>query len=283
MRIIHLSLAFATIAAPLVAQTDPLGQALERLYNFDFVRAHGILDSYIASKPDDPRGPAFRAAALLFEELNRLGILESEFFADDTRIAETKKLKPDTKLRDSFYQAVAAAEQRAKTRLATNPNDRDSLFANCVTAGLVTDYMSLVEKRQFRSLSWARQSHRHAVRLLEVDPDFVDAYLTTGISEYLVGSLPFFVRWLARFDQVEGSKDQAVRNLERVASFGRYLGPFAKICLSLIHLREKRPSRTRQLLQELVQEFPANPLFRKELARLDGKFSKGELVDGGSR
>lgn len=284
MRRLHISVAFAAIAAfPLVAQPDPLSRALGRLYNFDFPGAHRILDAHVVSHPEDPLGPGFRAATLLFDELYRLGILESEFFADDTRIAETKKLKPDAKIRDSFYQAIAEAEKRAKAKLAAYPNDKNSLFAFCVTTGLVTDYMSLVEKRQFRSLTWARQSHRHAVRLLEVDPNFVDAYLTTGISEYLIGSLPFFVRWLARFDKVEGSKDQAVQNLERVASSGHYLGPFAKICLGLIHLREKRPGRTRQLLQELARDFPENPLFGKELARLGEKLSKGELVDGGSR
>ena len=283
MRSLLLSAVAAAILTPVRAETNPIRQALGRLYNFDFAGAHRILDAHKAAQPGEPLGPVFSAATMLFHELYRLGILESEFFADNSRIMETRKLKPDAKIRDSFYQAIRDSEQLATSRLASNPKDRDALFALCVGTGMVTDYMSLVERRQFRSLSWARRSHGHALRLLQADPNFVDAYLTTGLSEYLVGSLPFFVRWIARFDQVEGSKDQAVRNLERVAASGYYLAPFAKICLGLIHLREKRPGRTHQLLQELAREFPENPLFSREMARLGEKLANGELLDGGSR
>ena len=37
----------------------------------------------------------FEPPPLLFRELHRLRILESEFFAEDQRIVEKRKLKPD--------------------------------------------------------------------------------------------------------------------------------------------------------------------------------------------
>jgi len=45
-------------------------------------------------------------------------------------------------------------------------------------------------------------------------------------------------------------------------------GPFAKILLALSALREKKPEVARAQLNELVAEFPENPVFASELAKL---------------
>jgi hypothetical protein len=129
--------------------------------------------------------------------------------------------------------------------------------------------MALVEKRQMGSLSSARRANAYAQRLLQLDPKFYDAYLTAGFSEYMVGSLPFFVRWFVHFDNVGGDKQRGVRNLELVAREGRYLGPLAKVFLGIIDLREKKPQEARRLLAELVRDYPRNPLYRKELDKLN--------------
>jgi hypothetical protein len=257
-----------------------ISDALSRLYNFDFSGAHRILDRHLAADPSDSLAFSMRAAAYLFSELDRLQILESEFFADDKRIIEKKKLQPDPGIRTKFSEAIQAAQNLAKKRLESDANDKDSLLTLAVCAGLLTDYAALVERRQFGSLSYAKESQRYAVRLLELDPTYYDAYLTTGLSEYLVGSLPFFVRWFVKFEAVEGSKEKAVRNLETVAKSGRYFGPFARILLSLIHLREKRPHDSERLLAELARDYPENPLIRKELSKISSKLRSGELTGG---
>ncbi len=251
----------------------PIERAYERLYNFDFRGTHEVLDTYIAAHPADPLPYAVRGAAFLFYELDRLMILEAEFFTDDRRITEKRKLKPDPEARQRLFEALAAARLRAEKFLAIDPQDRNALFALCMTTGIQTDYTVFVEKRHFSGLAQAKRSHRFALDLLKLDPTFYDAYLTTGLSEYLVGSLPFFVRWFVRFDAVEGSKEQAVRNLELVSERGRYLGPFARILLAVIHLREKRPHESERLLTGLHREFPENPLIRKELARLSERLA----------
>ncbi len=265
-----LGILFAAVLRAAVPAPD-LAPAFRDLYNFDFTAAHAAIDAQIAAHPQAPLPYSVRAAAYLFFELDRLRILESEFFEDDKRIIEKKKLKPDPGVRARFLQAVADAQQRAGAVLAKNPNDIDALFAMCVTTGVSSDYMALVEKRQIGSLSTVRQSNGYALRLLKIDPKFYDAYLTTGISEYLLGSLPFFIRWFVHFDGIQGSKDQAKRNLELVAREGRYLGPFARILLGIIYLREKRPSDARQLLVGLTREYPENPLLRKELAKVSAQ------------
>src|SRR6476620_8821833 len=88
---------------------SPVDKAFDRLYNFDFAGAHAILDEHLKNSPDDGLAYAVRASALLFEELHRLRILESEFFAEDKRIIEKKKLLPDLTKRSNFDSSLRAA------------------------------------------------------------------------------------------------------------------------------------------------------------------------------
>jgi len=258
-------------AAP--AKPATIDDALHALYDFDFPSAHAALNSYIAVHPEEPLPYAFRGAAYLFWELDRLGALESEFLTDDDRLVEKTRPQPDPTVRQQFLQAVEEARRRAGAVLKSHPDDRDSLFAMCVISAISTDYMALVEKRQIASLTSARRANEYAQRLLRLDPKFYDAYLTAGFSEYMVGSLPFFIRWFVHFDNVAGDKQKGVRNLELVAREGRYLGPLAKVFLGIIDLREKKPREARQLLSELARDYPRNPLYRKELDKLDRKLA----------
>jgi predicted Zn-dependent protease len=59
------------------------------------------------------------------------------------------------------------------------------------------------------------------------------------------------------------------------------LRPFAKILLAICYLREKQPRETQKLLAALNSEFPANPLIRKELAKVSADL--GRNPDAGAR
>ncbi|MBL8213111.1 MAG: hypothetical protein JNK87_20510 [Bryobacterales bacterium] len=261
------------------AQPVPLiDQAFDRMYRHNFSGAQEVIAQHIAAHPDDPLGYAVKAAAYLFYELDRLQILESEFFNDDKRILDKKKAVPDPKVKEGVMQNIEKTKSISNALLAKDANHREALLSLCMALGVQTDYLALIEKRQLGSLSYAKESQSWAVKLLKVDPNYYDAYLTTGVSEYLMGSMPFFVKWFVKFEQTQGSKTEAVKNLTLVAQKGRYFRPFAKVLLSVIHLREKRPLDAEILLGELNREFPENPLFRKELAKLQArrKVSAGE-------
>jgi hypothetical protein len=248
--------------------TPSLEEALGKLYNFDFPATHTALNEYIAAHPAEPLPYAFRASAYLFYELDRLGALESEFLTSDDELLAKRRLRPDPEIRTRFLRAVAEAQQRAEAILKTNPNDQPALFTMVVVGGTMTDYTALVEKRQMSSLTPAKQTNSYAQRLLRLDPKFYDAYLTAGFSEYMLGSMPFFLRWFIHFDNVSGDKQQAVRELELVARDGHYFRPLAKVFLAIIDLREKKPEAARNLLVELARDYPGNPLYRKELRKL---------------
>jgi hypothetical protein len=137
--------------------------------------------------------------------------------------------------------------------------------------GLRADWAALIDGRSMAALSHTRRAARVARTLLDEAPDYADAYLATGIAEYIVGNLGAPVRWLLRLAGYAGDKAKGIQQLELVAERGRLLGPFARILLAIAYLREHRGEEARQLLIGLNRDFPSNPLFAREIERLDGR------------
>jgi hypothetical protein len=218
--------------------------------------------------PEDPLGSASEAASYLFEECYRQGVLTSEFFLDDKRFLGKIPLKPDAELRAAFFVADKQAQELAQLRLKTNPDDANALFALTLSVGMQADYASLIDRRQVESLKMVRDADRYARKLLAVTPDAADAYLTLGTANYIIGSLPGLKRFFLGFAGIHGDKKAGIQQLQIAADHGHYMRPFAKIMLALAALREKKPELARIQLNELVAEFPENPLFAGELAKL---------------
>ncbi|HUG42705.1 MAG TPA: hypothetical protein VMN76_00570, partial [Acidobacteriota bacterium] len=218
--------------------------------------------------PKDPLADASEAASYLFEECYEQGVLTSEFFLDDKRFLGKVALTPDPALRAAFFAAVKSAQELARLRLEADPNDADALFAMTLSVGLEADYASLIDMEQRESLRMLGEANEFAQRLLVVAPGAADAYLTLGLANYVIGSLPGLKRLFLRFSGIRGDKRGGIEQLKIAAAEGRYLRPFAKILLALVALREKQPELARAQLTELVAEFPQNPLFVSELAKL---------------
>jgi len=271
--VLHLALVVCRGGEPAASTSavtviGPIDRAFARMYNFDFAGAEAILHEYSKVQPEDPLTYSVTAGTYLFAELDRLQILQTEFFTDDRKMRSKGKLKPDPALKIKLVKALEEARRRANGRLAVDPEDTNALFAMCMAAGIETDYTAFVEGRRWRGLKMAHQANTYALKLLSKEPPFYDAHHTVGTIEYIVGSLPFFLRWFIRFDRVEGDKQIGIDKLNQVAEKGRYFRPYAKILLAVIHLREKQPRQAAKLLEELARDFPENPLIRQELAKL---------------
>ncbi len=273
--------AFVLLMLGPAARADDVG-SLERgyrlMYGLDFRAARDEFLMWEHDHPRDPLGPMSVAANILFAELDRAGTLQAQFFVDDGSFRSRKGDRPVARqegtnpaLRASFNSALADAETWAGERLERDGRDRDALFALTMVYGLRADYAALVERRNLASLSYTRQATTHARQLLAIAPDCADAYLATGISQYIIGSLSAPFRWVLRIAGYDGDKAAGLHDLQVTAERGRLLGPFARILLSIAYLREHDPVRARQLLTGLARDFPSNPLFARELKRLDGR------------
>jgi hypothetical protein len=261
--------ALPALAADAVITRPPLDRGFQLLYSLDFDGAHNIFAVWEQSHPDDPMGPTADAAGLLFSEFHRLGVLEAQFFESDKRFENRPKLNTDPAVRDHFNAAIQKAEDIAHGRLAKDAKDRDALFALTLTSGLQGDYAALIEKRNLASLKFTKEATAWAEQTLAVDPNCYDAYLASGFSKFIIGSLNAPMRWLIRLGGISGDKQAGIKELQLTAAHGRYLAPFATILLAMAYVHEHDKPRARELLAGLRDQFPTNPLFAQEIARLD--------------
>ena len=238
------------------------------LYELKPEEARAQFAVWLASHPEDPLGSASEAASYLFEECYRQGVLTSEYFLDNKRFLGKTAIKPDPEIRAKFFAADFRAQELARLRLQTDPDDLNALFALTLSLGMQADYASLIDKQQLESLAMVREADKFAKELLALNPDAADAYLTLGAANYIIGSLSALKRFFLHFKGISGDKHAGLQQLEIAAEHGRFLRPFAKILLALAALREKKTEVARVQLMQLVAEFSQNPLFVRELAKL---------------
>ena len=76
-----------------------LENGYSHMYNLQFEEAHVTFQEWERLHAGDPMGPVSDAAAFLFEELDRLHVLQSEFFVHDQHWITDHKLEPDPRMR----------------------------------------------------------------------------------------------------------------------------------------------------------------------------------------
>ncbi len=256
------------LASSLPANVPPLDEAYRQMYNLQFEQVRRTLRQYEQVRPDDPMGPVSEAAAYLFSEFARLHILEAEFFTDDSHFHTTRKLDPDPVVKQKFEAAIQKAQQLTAQALKKSPDDKDAQFADVLRMGLHSDYLALVEKKYVAALAEMKQGRAVAEALLAKDPTYYDAYLAIGAENYILSQKPAPVRWILHVTGSATDKAEGIAKLRLTAEKGHYLLPYARLLLAVAALRDKDTNQARRILQDLAREFPSNPLYGEQLARL---------------
>ena len=252
----------------LPAESTLLDTGFRQMYDLQFDSAHLTFQEWMREHPEDPMGPASDAAGYLFAELDRLKILQSEFFLHDDLFANRKKPVADPALKQKFDSALGQSEQLAARALQQDPQNQNALFASLMRVGLHSDYLALIEKRYLASLSEVKTSRTLAEKLIATNPNYCDAYLAIGVENYLLSLKPAPLRWLLRAGGAETDKDRGIQNLALTAERGHFLRPYARVLLAVAALRDKNVARAKELLEGLSKAFPHNRLYSQELARL---------------
>ena len=238
------------------------------MYNLQFGDAHQAFQKWQQAHPEDPLGPASDAAAYLFDEFDRLHILEVELFVDDAKFENRDKLTANPQVKQAFEADLAKCKSITDGMLARDPSNPDALFATALMDGLRGDYLALIEKRDFSALGFMKAGRAVAEKLLTVRPSYYDAYLAVGVENYLLSLKPAPMRWMLRITGAQTDHDAGIAKLRITAEKGHYLLPYARLLLAVAALRDGNRDSARQLLSGLAREFPHNHLYASELAKL---------------
>lgn len=257
--------------APFAAAAEPLtGSVLDDgyrdMYNLRFSDAHLKFQQWMSAHPQDPMGPVSDAAASLFSEFERLKIIDVQLFANQDRFDNRTRLTPDPNIRKSFEDHLNQASSLADAVLKQNPQDARALYVKTLVSGMRSDYALMIDKKDIAALNYSKEASAYSKQALAANPHMYDAYLASGVENYML-SLKFApVRWLLNLTGASTSREEGIRLLKLTASQGYYLAPFARMMLAVAALRENRPQEARSILIDLKREFPMNSLYDRQLA-----------------
>ena len=260
--------AFGARGADAISEAQPatLEAGYRQMYNLQFSGAHQTFQDWGRSHSDDPLAAASDAAQYLFAEFDRMHILQSEFFTHDQHFLTDHKLAPDPAVKKRFQQSLAVSRGLA----SRDPGAVRSEFAALLCDGLESDYTALVEKRYAAAFVQMKTGRARAEKLLAANPSYYDAWLAVGVENYMLSVKPAPIRWLLRLSGGETDRAVGIQKLQLTAEKGHYLAPFARLLLAVAALRDHHTDQAKNLLGTLCHEFPQNPLYATELARLGG-------------
>src|SRR5579862_8176331 len=247
---------------------DPMvALAFDHFYNMDYDRAIQEFEKVLDRHPNEPAAVNHLLSAVLLRELYRMGAMNSGEYANDSFIGEAHR-PADPKVKEQIKELVDRAETLEELQLKTNPNDVGALYARGVTRAQFALYTALIERAWFSALRNAVGARRDHERVLQLDPNYVDAKLVVGTHYYVVGSLPWSVKVAVAMVGLSGTKEKGLDYLHQVADSNGENAVDATVVLSLFLRREHRYDEARSLMHALSVRFPGNYLFPLEEANL---------------
>jgi hypothetical protein len=273
IRLLPAFLLLFLLASPLFAEETtltgtPLNDGYHALYNLDFPTAHAHFNQWMTAHPEDCLGSASDAAAYLFTEFDRLGVLDIELFADDGRFTSRTRPAVDPMLKQGFNDRIAQSERVADAAVQHDPKDANAFYCKAVTSGMQADWASLIDRHEYGAYKYSELASKYAKQALALNPTLYDANLAVGIENYMLSLKPAPIRWILGMAGAGTNKTEGVRLLKLTAEQGHYLAPFARLMLAVGELRDGRVQQGKAILIGLSQEFPKNTLYQRQIARL---------------
>lgn len=237
----------------------------EALYNLDYKTARIHFSDMARLFPQHAAGSQYLASTLLLETLYKARRLQASLYSSKSFYSGSDD-KADPNVVKQFRTLTRDAQRLAEARLKQYPKDTEALYFLGNVAAAKASFEEAVERRHFAALrdgSEAVAKHRQVV---ELDPNYVDAELTIGMYDYIVGSLPVPVKLMAGIFGARGSKKRGIATMERVAKTGKSARDHAKSLLVMLYFREKRYAEAADQARQLSAKYPRNYLFRLETA-----------------
>src|SRR5689334_10673086 len=178
----------------------------DALYNMDYATARERYTQMTKLAPDHPAGYVYLANNLWLELLNQSRRLTTSTYTGGSFYEQDKdEDKVDPKRDREFSDLIKQAIATTQARLRGNPKDAEALYYQASAYGLRAGYDTTVKRSFVRAMGDANDSIAIQKKVLKADPEYVDAYMSIGLYEYVIDSLPF--GWRMRSEERRVGKE----------------------------------------------------------------------------
>src|ERR1044072_3061218 len=206
---------------------------LDALYNIDYDKAQRDFKEIVQLYPNHPGGYQMLAARLWIKTLYESRRLQASLYNSESFYTNGDD-KVDPKIVDEFRPLTREAKRLSEAKLKQDPKNIEAMDFLANTEGLKASFAEAVERRHYAALKDGNDAVNLHRDILKLDPKYIDAQLTIGLYEYVVGSLPLPVKLIAGVTGYRGSKKRGLALIEQVAKEGRWSQDDAKTVLVLL-------------------------------------------------
>jgi tetratricopeptide (TPR) repeat protein len=244
-------------------------KGFDHFYNLEYDKAIHDFEAAQAAHPDDPYAINHLLEGIIFKELYRIGALDTEAYAADNFLTKKLAAPLDPNVRDRVKQLTAQSLALSQARLDKDPNNVDALYARGATRAMESTYMGIANHAWFSALRNAVAARRDNERVLELDPNYVDAKVVVGTHLYIVGSLSWPMKIAASVAGLSGNKQKGLDDL-RQATTSKHIevATDARIVLALFLRREQKYAEAIDVVNVMQQQYTRNFLMATEYAHL---------------
>src|SRR5262245_35351581 len=187
------------------------------VYNLDYAGARERFLQMTKIIPDRPAAYVYLANNLWLETLNKSRRLSTSLYSGTSFYVQKAESDNSDKERErEFDRLIKRAMALSSAALQKDATDAEALYYQASALGLRAGYTATVGRSFRRAIGDANKSIQLENKVLKLDPGYYDAYLSIGLYEYVVDSLPFAWRVVARLAGLKGSKDRGIQELESV-------------------------------------------------------------------
>ena len=229
---------------------------LSQIFNMDYDQAVETFSSLNTAYPQHPAPLLYMATAVWLRELYEGVDLNIDKFIAPGYLDRPSDREMPSQEKQAFLDLVEESQGLAEAILKEEPKHKDARYFLGSCYGLSAAFALTIDRSRNRAFKEGRKAYKEHKRLLEVDPDYYDAYLSVGLYEYIVGNLPWYVKWLAALIGFHGSGKRGLEYLSLAAEKGSYVADEARALQMVLWMREKEFDKALERARSLHQEFP---------------------------
>ncbi len=255
---------------PQPATAEPVMVAIDHLRNLEYEAAKEQFHLWLGQHPGDLQAWNYLGITILYEEMFRCGVLESKIYGEGGEAFKPSKVPVTPEFQQGLFSVLDQVQRVSDERLKQNPADQEALYWSGVGHGTRATYHFALRKEYKQALHEATDAYNRHRDLLKLDPGYVDAYLVVGMNNYIVGSLPWYIKLMAALTGRHGDRAEGLRQVRRVSEQGHYARDDARLMLAVLYQRETMYGDALRLYQQMADSFPRNYLLVQEVAALRG-------------
>ena len=238
--------------------------------NLEYGESEQQLHQWLETHPTDLRAWNYLAIATLYQEMFKRGVLESRVYGHGGDVFKPSKVAITPEFQQELLGILDKAQRAAEERLKIGGSDKEAKYWAGVSHGTRATYHFVLRKEYMPALHEATEAYKYHSELLKLDPRYVDAYLIVGMNNYVVGSLPWYIKVLAALTGRHGNREEGLQQVKRAKEEGHHARDDARLMLAVLYQREKRPADALVLYQEMAHSYPRNYLLQYEVGVIFG-------------